>query len=354
MAPLKPREDALVSVVFAAIDDPEAAAPALAALAAGIAARWRYWEMLVIAPSDEAAGLDRLIEAVPNLRVLKVLPGASVYRRRAIGAAEAIGDVVALVAFEELEAIDLFALIEAARAGGCAAVAERPAGSALDPALGALGRMGGFDVVSRHMQSLAFPRAVLTRLLAHPNRELALRFMPRDEALSLARIPAAGPARRSGGKAALFRRLALIQSLLTGAAPLVLSYTAAASALAALGGVLFGLYAVVVILTFSHVEPGWFTTSMLLSLAITFLGIAFFGLAMGMIRVVENTTPHALDQVLEERSLVDLFGRLAEELNVDEDDAAPVSAPGVPAPAPETPASDTPAPEAPAPVRSAS
>lgn len=319
MTAASPRDDLLVSLCFAdSVPDAETLAR-LKTLTAQLAARFRYWEILLIADADSAADYDRLMAETPNIRLLKVRRGTPFYRRRAAAASEAIGDVVVLAAIEELAALDLVEMIETAEAGGSIVIGRRNRPSLINPALQALGGGAGFRVDSRDMLTAAYPRTLLNRLLAHPDKLLALRFPPDDHSIPVVwRIggKAAAPARslREVG-----RRFNLIQRLLVSSAPRVLTLVALLSLAVVLSALAFAVYAVVVWLTLPSTQPGWLTTSLVLSLTAFFLGCAIFGLSMGLQNVIEALANDLADDIVDERSSVDLFGQVMQELNVEVD-----------------------------------
>jgi hypothetical protein len=82
-------------------------------------------------------------------------------------------------------------------------------------------------------------------------------------------------------------------------------------------GVAFAIYAVVVWATLKTIQPGWFTTSLVLSLTAAFLGVAIFGLSIGLQKVIEALISDAGDDIVDERSTVDMFDQAMKELNVE-------------------------------------
>ncbi|MDZ4053271.1 MAG: hypothetical protein U1E24_08435, partial [Phenylobacterium sp.] len=76
-------------------------------------------------------------------------------------------------------------------------------------------------------------------------------------------------------------------------------------------------YAILVWLAVDDVQSGWLTTSVVLGSTTAFLGMAIFGLSIGLQNIIEMLSNTTNDVVLEERSAVDLFGRVIEELNVE-------------------------------------
>jgi hypothetical protein len=66
-------------------------------------------------------------------------------------------------------------------------------------------------------------------------------------------------------------------------------------------------------------QPGWFTTSIVLSLTAFFLGCAILGLSMGLQKVIELLSGEANEDIVDEQASGDLFGQVMQELNVEID-----------------------------------
>ena len=320
------REDVLVSVCFAAMTPDAAGIAVLCDLAERIDARYRYWEMLVVVDAAYSAAQESVMAAVPNLRFLTVRSGTSYYRKRVVAAAEAIGDIVLLAATDEIGAVNLEDMLDKARIGGCIVMARRSRARFSDPLIRALGSASGFRATTRDMLTAVYPRTILNLILASPDRQLALRFVPREGGIPISHVDAAegsGPA--PGSWLEIGRRLGLVQKLVVNAAPRVLTLVAALSALVFVAGLLFAAYAVAAFFMLEQVQPGWLTTSLALSLTANFLGAAIFGLSCGLQRLLDIATPDLVGDVIDERSSVDLFSQVTKDLNIElefEDDPA--------------------------------
>lgn len=324
------RSDILVSVCFTElpVGDPELAG--IERLVERLNRRFRYWEILVAAYADLSEGDAQRLWKVPNLRLLRLRRGSSFYRRRAAVAYEAIGDVVVLASIDELPFLDLVVMIETAEAAATIVTGHRPSSSLVNPLLAALGRSAGFRVDARYMLTAAFPRTVLNQLLAHPDRQLALRFPPSDIGAPLlypARAGTDGPQSLRG----VGRRLALLQRLLVSSAPRVLTFVGLFSLLVTVSALAFAIYVVAVWLILRSIQPGWFTTSLALSLTTVFLGTAIFGISIGLQKTIEQLSPDAVGDIIDETGSSDLFGQVLHELNV-ETNAVGSTEPAAPAP----------------------
>ncbi len=312
------RGDLLISACFADPPRNDRDVAALREFAQVLSAHWRYWEILIVCDTvSDADDLDELFDQITNLRLLRIRGPAQIYRRRVIAASEAIGDLVFVGAVEELSSLDVMAMLSDAESEDALVVGQRvSAHFLLDPLLSVIGRTGGFRVQSRDLQSTVYPRTLLNKLLARTDRQLAMRFPPHEAGTPVIyhlAQPRTGQVRPPG----FGRRLGLIQKLLVNSAPTVLGFVSLMSILTAVFAMLFGIYAVGVWLFLENVQPGWFTTSLAISLTATFLGIAIFGLATGVLKLIDLTTPDVLDDVVDERGRADLFARVSRDLNIE-------------------------------------
>ena len=321
------REDVLVSVGLTSIILGPEGFDGLRRLSAQLYARFRYWEILVIGDAEEVVDLTPIFGIVPNLRLIEVRAGTSAYRRRSVLASQAIGDVVAMTSGPEAAILDLVAMIETSIDGGSLVVSRRRKGILLDPVISALGKAGGFHVSSRDLQTTIYPRSILNMLAARSDKDLALRFAPRDASIMITEtlIPKEKVLERRAMRGT-GQRLSLIQKLITNLAPRVLAYMSILSALVVPISLIFVFYVFAVWIFVETVQPGWITTSLLLGGTAAFLGLAIFCLATGLQMIIDLVSPDTAHDVIGETSTVDLFSNVMTELNVDYDSSGRATA----------------------------
>lgn len=341
-----PRDDLLVSIALSGPPVDAAQLVQLTALAQQLQERFRYWEILIACdPERDAQGepaRSDLQARVPNLRLLQLRPGAGFYQRRLAVASEAIGDVVLVSAASELAYLDVPQMIETAEARHALVIGRHAQANPLGSLATALGRGAGLTIGAHDMLTIAFPRALLGIVLAHPDRLLATRFPPVDQRLPVLRQgmrEAPGLPRFKAGSETgrlLLRRIEILHRLTISSAPRVLTLVAMAALLTVFGAILFAIYAVLAWLLLSHIQPGWFTTALALSLTAAFLGFAIFGLSIGLRRLLEAVTGAGEDLVIDEAAPIDLFGKVMTEYNVEiathqrGDQPLPMSPPATP------------------------
>jgi hypothetical protein len=326
------REDVLVTIGFADAPQTPIERAAFDAMVSALSARFRYWELLIACDLRMRDRMEPLFRGVANLRMLWLAPGTTFYQRREATAAAAIGDIVVLAAPDELRHLDVVGMAERAAAEGAVVIGQHAGNPPLSGAVAALGRGAGLRIATHDMLTAAFPRGLLDIVLRHPDRLLGLRFLPVDPRLPVVLQPcsaAAGIPLFHGGSSTgprFSRRLHILHRLMVGAAPRVLTLTALIALLATAGALAFSVYSVVAWMVLAHTQPGWLTTSLAIGGTSSFLGLAVFGLSIGLQRLLELVVRADGEIVVDESGTVELFGKVRDELNVEIASGSPAPA----------------------------
>ncbi|MDA7430282.1 hypothetical protein PGB28_17600 [Primorskyibacter aestuariivivens] len=314
------RQDILVSVCCAGLAPTDETFKGMKKLAARVGERFQFWEIVLIVEDQVSKSYLHFLHDIPYLRLFTVRPNVGLYRQRVIAASEAIGDVVLIVGAREINELDPVEMLEKASDGSTAIIGLRASEGRIERALSlpliALGRGAGFKVSLRDMQTIAIPRTLLSHILAYPDQELALRFPPLDGRVPLDYKVARGtPGARD--RASFGLRASLLHKLLVNLAPRLLTYVSLAAAMSVVLGLFYTAYAIGAWLVLPVLEPGWLTISLALSLTTTSLGFAIFGLSLGVQHLLARIERTEFDDVTSELNSVDLFGRVARDLNVE-------------------------------------
>jgi hypothetical protein len=323
----KPREDILVSICFSDLPPTEEAFTALRNLAHRLDLRFRFREIILIVDDNGHEVYLPLVKQIADLRLFTIRPGNSYYERRVIAAEEAIGDIVIVGNYEEMAHIDLLEMIEQSGSQKVILLATRSirhsVRGGLSAPLTALGRAAGFKVNLNDLQTIALPRTQLNQILKHSDPELALRFPPRDPRLPLSFFSVENNVPFNSGFNQLKRRAQLLQKLLVYLAPILLLLVSLSSSILTFLGIGYAIYVVGVWVLLDNLAAGWLTTSAMLSLSATFMGISILGLSLGLQQVLYNRSKNNLEKIAHEINRIDIFGKVASDLNVDLDRDVP-------------------------------
>lgn len=318
-----PREDIVVSVCLSDLPASEAAFESLRKVAQKLDSVYRFREIILVVGAEEREKYLDLVREVRDLRLFVAHSGSGYYERRVVAAEESIGDVVLLCSADEIDYLDVEALIRQAETSASIVVANRAPRRSMRTAISgpliALGRVAGFEVKLDDLHAIAMPRTLLNYVLGHNEPQLALRFPPRDPRLPLTSHVSLRDAGSRGLLQQLPRRIHLLQKLLIYLAPTLLMLVSISSAILACFGLGFAAYAAAVWVVVDDVSPGWFTTALMLSLSALFMGLSMLGVSLGLQRILAQRERSNGDQVAEEINRVDLFGTIRTKLNVDRD-----------------------------------
>lgn len=279
--------------------------------------RVRYWEIIYVVPDHERAGIDasaELLARINGLRILLVRTDTSYYRRRAIAASEAIGDVVVLGSLQELSAVDLIDLADESFARNSIMLVRRSGRGRVPHLFHALLRaVSPYRVSAADLRTIALPRAPLVDILGRPTATIDLRFEPKASNTryerKLVALPPGLGGRSSDG------RFAFLAEIVSASAPRFLRMYATVSGVVFIVALLYAVYAVVVVATLDNVQPGWFTTNLAQSGSVAFLALGFIVFALGLARMVERGDAGTSQGIVDEIGNVSFFDR-APSLNV--------------------------------------
>lgn len=317
----KQREDILVSICFSDLPRTDEAFTALRNLVHRLDLRFRFREIILVVDDKGHEDYLPLVEQISDLRLLTIRPGNSYYDRRVIAAEEAIGDIVLIGNSDEMVYIDLLEMVEQAGSRNVILLATRSirhsVRGGLSAPITALGRAAGFKVNLNDLQTIALPRSQLNQILSHSDPELALRFPPRDPRLPLSFFSVENNVPFNGGFYQLKRRVQLLQKLLVYLAPTLLLLVTLFSTVLTLLGIGYAIYVVGVWIFLDDLAAGWLTTSAMLSLSATFMGVSTLGLSLGMQQILNHRGKNNLEKIAHEINRIDLFGKVASDLNVD-------------------------------------
>lgn len=313
------RPEYFVSLCFGAERDLESELTDLKAVASECERRLSHWEIIYVVHEDRRDALRARaneLATLRNLRILLVRSSINSYRRRVIGAAEAIGDVLVVASLIETRSLDVIAFAEHAMREGRIVIAQSPRRPLFSFHYGLLGLISRYRIDPCNMKTLASPRASLSAILLRPTASIELRFQPKHGVLPYVRKVIPKPPQKAGG--ALGERLELMSEIITTSASRFLTGFAALGGTVAFLALAYIVYVVVVFLTQENVQQGWFSTGVVLGGSTTFLSLGMAVIALGIAHIVDRLGSGSSSEVLEEMGNVSFYDRV-DELNVEVD-----------------------------------
>lgn len=280
------RSDILVSVGVIDESGPAATVPRLVSLAAGLEREFRYFELVYVVSESVRGELDAqagAIAAIPNLRIIFTSEGTRFYRRRLIAAIEAIGDVVAIVDLDEVSLEHLVELLGEANRRKEVLLGRRPSRPPSSWSYSLLSLVSRNRITAQAARTIVLPRELINTIVSRRSAALDLRFEPRSLLSRYGRFTIDGPGgKRARGRPALAGRYELFLEILICGVPRLLKAYAAIGFLVMAGAMLYGIYAVAVLLLRHHLQEGWFSTAITQAGSTAFIagGVSVLSIAM--------------------------------------------------------------------------
>jgi hypothetical protein len=306
------RDDYLASVCIVDERGLDTILPLLVELETALSRCFRYFEIVYVLPEHSRSELNahtKALTRLPNLRILIVDDGVSFYRRRALAASEAIGDVVALVDLADLRTGEMNAQIHAAKDDNSVLIGWR--GSA---------RVGGLtyrllSLVSRHAvtpqasRTIILAREWLNAILAREHVSLDLRFEPRGGPVQYKRFTLNG---HPAPKVRFKHRYELLTEILRSGASRYLKVYAVLGFAVTIGAALYGLYAIGVVLWRDDVQQGWFSNTFILAGSMGFISMGMSILAIALVAVLDRTTGGNDRMIVDEIANISFFDQMTD------------------------------------------
>lgn len=315
------REDLVVSACFATPKATTQTFSTIRKIADQLDQVYRFREIILVVEATEKDAFLPLVEEVNDVRLFVVRKGTEYYERRVIAAEEAIGDLVLIAQEDEAAHLDVREFLDHAEKSNAIALANcgktRLVKSLLSWPFITLGRLAGFAVYPSDFQSIAMPRTLLNHILAHDEPRLALRYPPRDPRLPTASYNAPKDVPSRSAFKDIGRRMQLLQTLLVYLTPIILSVVAISSSILTLVGFAYAAWIVGAVMMVENLAPGWLTTNTMLALSAVFMGVSTLGLSLGLQHLLRQQARDKGERVSEEVNRIDLFGKVAVDLNVE-------------------------------------
>ena len=312
------KRDYFVSFCFVQENDVRTELEALVKFSSLCEERLLYWEIIYVIRQDQRHSLQmasELFASITNLRILVVQDGENYYWCRAISANEAIGDVIVISCFNELSGANLLDFADEAMARKRVTIGIRAEKPFIQPFIyWIVGLISQFRIDARKLKTIAFPRDQLVAVLARPYAPILLRFEAKRgfepylyKTMHLDNVR---------GEANLSERLELLSAIISTSSTRFLHFFASVAALVTVIAMLYGFYAVGVILLQENVQPGWFSTALSQSGSTAFLSFGLAIIALGIANVTDLLDGRKQHSVIEEIGNISFYERV-HDLNVD-------------------------------------
>lgn len=275
--------------------------------------RAKFFEIMLLVSISE---YDRNKEAynqlfgLRNLRGLILRDGTGEYRSAIVAATETIGDFVLIILADEYEILNLEKIYDTVIETGVSVRLREacPAGPVTRILARLLSLISGYSVDPQLLRSAAFHRSHIERIAPRADREIALRFTPREgwlsEELTTLKV---GPNSRRPSSRPIYLKFGMAMEILANSPPSILRLLAMMSFFVSLCAVLFFVYAVCLFLFGFPLQPGWLSTSVAISGSTAFAGLLFGAISTALYQVLSRLQNDTGDEIVRELNNTDFF-----------------------------------------------
>ncbi len=281
--------------------------------------KFSFWEFLIVINEAEINldQLNHILKLSRNIRFIRLKPNIPYYNQRFVAAKESLGDIVLIFSYDEVSPDDILKILEQSISSRkiVTAVTDRPF-YLFNWALRLIGRNVGLQIDGSIARTMAFPRTYLNKILDNPDRIIALRYLPTANSFPVNIYHLSNIKNKLKKSKSLSSKIPLVRKLLVLLAPKFLMWISIIFSISMLISLLFAVYAVIIYIVSDKVQPGWFSTSLLISSSTFFISGGLFGISIGIQRLIDILTREDEGDILEEYASSNLFQSAFEKLNV--------------------------------------
>ena len=283
------------------------------ALVSPLTSAYEFYELIFIDRIQNREKSAAIIEAIPNSRFLWVDNTEDHYSMRAIAASEAIGDRIIITSIPDLRTIDVFKyLIEDSQEDIVFFRYKPRLGSVIFRSISSFSQ---YKIDPAFSDTILIRQASMHKLQRLPETRLAFRFPHNSNQndTSINKLPQGTPSFRN-----FKRRFSLLMDIVFSSLKTIFICLNVLSCFSGLIGVSYFIYAVFIYTSGIDVQPGWFSTSVVMSFFIFVLSLFIFccsALFLYFVDVIIRTSTFSYNLVAMDENLK-LFSKLESEANV--------------------------------------
>lgn len=281
--------------------------------------KFSFWEFLIVI-NEAKINLERLnniLELSRNIRFIRLKPNIPYYNQRFVAAKESLGDTVLIFSNDEVNPEDILKILEQSISTKkiVTTVAHKPF-YLFDWVLRTIGRNVGLKIDGSTARTIAIPRTYLNKILENQDRIIALRYLPTANSFPVSIFHLTNIKNRLNNSKKLTSKIPLGRKIMVLLAPKFLMWISIIFFISMLLSFLFAIYSVIIFIISKEVQPGWFSTSLLISSSTFFISTGLLGISIGIQRLIDILTREDDGDILEEYSSGNLYQSAFKKLNV--------------------------------------
>lgn len=315
-----PRDDLLISICFSNLSSNNFDLSIILDICKNIKKNFKFFEFIFILKEENDIFFSSLLKTIPNLRLIFIRDNINSYEERYISASQSIGDIILIVDLTQTN-IDYILMIEESFNKNNIVIGRRINLSKIDIMfsrfMNFLGILSGFYCGIDLGPTLAIPRNLVGIIMQEVDKDLAFRFIPRHRGINISYLDENEKIKNHYSFFVTEQRMGLVYKLILNVAPLVLKFVTLASSLLSIFGIFSIIYILIILIFKNNIASGWLTISFALAFISTLTGMLFFGLSIGLQRILFSQTSDANSGIVTELGRSDIYGDIRSELNID-------------------------------------
>lgn len=284
---------------------------------------YKFWEIILVSSVDNKKRntIDSILINSKNIRYIGVKDNLSHYQKRVIASQEAIGDYILLTSPDEIEEINFIEMLESSFLESKIVIANYNRSSRfLNWITSILGSMAGYRVSDQTARTIVFPRTNLNYILEHYDNYIGLRYLNFNDFQDAIIYEINFKNSKRNFLYSLSQKFDLAWRLIVLSAPKILFIIAFLSILAIFLGLFSVFYVFLVLVFLTDIQPGWATTTLLISSLVILLGGVLFGISLGIQRLIDLLSKDDRNSIIQERDANNLFSIEEKKFNVTSND----------------------------------
>lgn len=285
-----------------------------------IKTKYKFYEIIIIL-SEETYKLilnRGKRKKISNIRYIVLKKYVNYYKKRSICAHEAIGDIVFISSFDEIEVFNIIDMISYSISNDKIVVGLKQNSTFLYKVLFLILKLIGYlakiDINQNISGTIAIPRAELNRILEDEYVDLKLRFPPSDSYFTSSTNKTTN---YNDLKHHNFKdRISIIYMSLLNITPILLRALTFFSGITILTSIFYFIYIIIIWIFKNQIQPGWITVSLSVTGVSFFLSSSSFILSIGLQHIINKIKNKKSDNHYEIKE-IDIFEKTKHDLNVD-------------------------------------
>ena len=281
---------------------------------------YKFYEIIIILDEKTYSLIlnQKERKKISNLRFIVLKEYANDYKRRSICAFEAIGDIILISSFDEINYFDIHEMISKSIYNEKIVIGFRSNHNFFQKllfySLKFIGYLADLDINQNLSKTIVLPRADLNLILEDNYVDLKLRFPPSNRYLVSFDNQEAN---RGTQKNQNFRgKISILYMSLLNLTPILMQFLTIFAGITIITSIFYFFYIILIWIFMNEIQTGWITMSLSVTGVSFFLSSSIFILSIGLQHIIKKLNNKKSESLYEIKE-IDIFEKVKHDLNVD-------------------------------------